>query len=38
MSKEGQRDTGRERIPSRLWPVRAGPDVGLEFMNHEIMT
>ena len=28
----------RERIPSRLRTVSAGPKVGLELMNHKIMT
>ena len=31
---EGQ----RERIPSRLCTVSPGPDAGLKFINHEIMT
>ena len=32
------RERGRERIPSRLPAVSAEPDLGLDFMNHEIMT
>ena len=35
---EGQREREKERIPSRLHIVSAEPDVGLELMNHEIMT
>ena len=35
---EGQRERGRERIPSRLHAVSAEPDTGLKLMNHEIMT
>ena len=35
---EGQTERERERIPSRLWPVSAEPDVGLDFTNHEIVT
>ena len=34
--REGGR--GRERIPSRLHAVNAEPNVGLELMNHEILT
>ena len=34
---EGQRERGRERIPSRLHAVSAEPNVGLEPMNREIM-
>ena len=34
-SKQGR---DRDRIPSRLRAVSTGPDVGLEPMNHEIMT
>ena len=38
-SKRGRsREKGRERIPSRLCTVIAGPDVGLELTNCEIMT
>ena len=37
--KQGKdRERGRERISSRLHTVSAEPDVGLELMNHEIMT
>ena len=32
------RETGRERIPSRLCAVRAEPDTGLELTNQEVMT
>ena len=32
----GQRERGRQGIPSRLRAVGAGPDAGLELMNHEI--
>ena len=35
---EGQRERGRERIPSRLSAVSAEPDAGLEPTNCEIMT
>ena len=35
---EGQRERKRARIPSRLHAVSMEPDVGLELMNHEIMT
>ena len=35
---EGQRERGKERMPSRLHTVSAEPDVGLELANHEIMT
>ena len=35
---EEGRERGRERIPGRLCTVSTEPDVGLEFMNHEIMT
>ena len=41
MRKQGrgrEREGGRERIPSRPCAVSAEPDVGLEFMNCEIMT
>ena len=31
------RDTGRQRIPSRLHAVSAEPDTGFDLMNHEIM-
>ena len=36
----GDRDKGkgREKIPSRLYAVRAEPDKGLKLMNHEIIT
>ena len=33
-----ERERERERIPSRLSIVSTEPDVGLEHMNHEIMT
>ena len=37
--EERDRDKERiERIPSRLCTVSTEPDVGLEPMNHEIMT
>ena len=32
------RERRRERISSRLHAVSTEPDVGLNFMNHEIMT
>ena len=32
------RERGRHRIRSRLQAVRTEPDVGLELMNHKIMT
>ena len=32
------RERGRERIPSRLHTVSIESDVGLDSMNHEIMT
>ena len=32
------RDTGRERIPSRLYVVSTEPSAGLELTNSEIMT
>ena len=32
------RESGRDRIPSRLCNVSAEPDVGLELTNHEIVT
>ena len=35
---EGQRERGRERIPSRFSTISAEPDVGLKLTNHEIMT
>ena len=35
---EGQREGERLRIPSRLCTKSMEPDVGLELMNHEIMT
>ena len=35
---EGQRDRGRERIPSRLYTVSKEPDVGLDPTNCEIVT
>ena len=36
--RERQRKRDKERILSRLRIVSAEPDVGLELMNHEIMT
>ena len=33
-----EREWEKERIPSRLHTVSPEPDVGLELMNHEIMT
>ena len=38
VSRERQRETEREKIPSSLRAVSTEPDVGLEVMNHEIMT
>ena len=38
LAGEGQRETGRERIPSRLPTVLAEPDAGQDSMNCEIMT
>ena len=35
---KGQRESEKERIPSRLCTIGAEPDVGLELMNPEIMT
>ena len=35
---EGQRERGRERIPSRLCAVSAEPDAGLDLTTCEIMT
>ena len=35
---EGQRERERERIPSRLPMVSTEPHLGLDLMNHEIMT
>ena len=35
---EGQRERGRERIPSRLHTTSTEPDVGFELTNREIMT
>ena len=32
------RERERQRIPSRLHTVSTEPDMGLEIMNHEIMT
>ena len=32
------RETGRDRIPSRLLSVNAERDAGLNLTNHEIMT
>ena len=37
MSGEGAEKEGK-RIPSRLCAFSVEPDVGLDFMNHEIMT
>ena len=36
--REGGRKGRRDRILSRLCVVRTEPDVGLQPMNHEIMT
>ena len=36
--REKERDRDRQRIPSRLHSISTEPDVGLEFMNLEIMT
>ena len=36
--EEGQRERGRQRIPSRLQAVSAKPEVELESTNREIMT
>ena len=33
-----EREKGRDKIPSRLHTVSAGPDVGLNLTNREIMT
>ena len=38
MSRGGQRERERERIPSMLLAVSAEPDAGLELTNCEIMT
>ena len=39
MCAGGQREKGeRERFPSRLHAVSTEPHVGLNLMNHEIMT
>ena len=35
-AREGQRETGRERIPSRLCTFNVEPNVGLKLMNREI--
>ena len=35
---EGQRESERERIPSRLHTASIEPDLGLKPMNREIMT
>ena len=37
-AKEGQRESGREKIPSRLHTISAEPNERLEFMNCQIMT
>ena len=34
----GQRERGRDRVPSRLHTVHTEPDAGLQLMNCEIMT
>ena len=36
--EQREREGETERIPSRLHTVSSEPDVGLELMNHEIMT
>ena len=38
VSREGQRERERRRIPSRLRTASVEPDVGLELTNREIMT
>ena len=38
MQTERGRERGRERIPSRLHTVSTEPNVGLDPMNHEIMS
>ena len=38
MSQGRDRETPRERIPSKLLIGSAEPNVGLELMNHEILT
>ena len=35
---EGQRERRRETIPSNLHAASTKPDMGLEVLNHEIMT
>ena len=35
---ERQRETKRDRIPSRLYTVRTEPNEGLKLTNHEIVT
>ena len=35
---EGQRERGREKIPSRLHAVSREPNAGLDLTNHEIVT
>ena len=35
---EGQRERGREKIPSRLYAVSTEPKAGLDLRNCEIMT
>ena len=35
---EGQRERGKERLPSRLHAASTEPNAGLELMNCEIMT
>ena len=35
---EGERERGRERIPSRLHTVSVEPDMGLKPTSQEIMT
>ena len=39
-AEEGQREDGdtESKADSKLWAVSTDPDVGLEPMNHEIMT
>ena len=37
-TREGQREKGRERIPSSLCAVSGDPDIGREPMNREIRT
>ena len=38
VSRVGQRERGRERIPSRLRTISTEPDAGRGLTNREIMT